>query len=220
MIISEKKSFIFVHNPKAAGTSVRKILTDLHHPEVSLWGFNLFPAVGRVLDVAHIPLDVLLQVHPEIIGLMSNYFSFGFVRHPIQRFFSSVHQFLNVTTKMNKEAIIRDKTLFDRYVSEWACANLDAEAIDTDCRLVHFVPQKRFFYLYNVQCVKAFKVEEMQALPAELQSLGLGNAVHENPSASNLKINGQFDQSGLTKEAREKILAFYADDFAAFGYSA
>lgn len=221
MIVSDSKSFVFVHNPKAAGTSVRKILDPYRNPGTDYWGFRLYPPIGRIVDIAHTPLDVLLQIQPDLIMKLQAFNSFGFVRHPVQRYFSAVHQFLrNFTSDLNSKIVLADKELFDRYVDRFALTALNRDGVELDYRFAHFIPQKRFFFIYNVQLVKAFKIEELASLPPELTALGLSDIGQENSSNLDLKVGGLFDQSALSPAALRKILEFYAEDFDHFGYSA
>jgi len=218
MIVSDSKSFVFIHNPKTAGTSVRKVL-GVYRTGPDLWGYALYPPIGRILDIAHIPLDILIQVHPELFMKIQAYYAFGFVRDPIQRYFSSVQQHIkNFTSDVNRTVILGNKALFEGYVNEFADIALDQERIDTDYRFSHFTQQKRYFFLYNVQCAKFFKIEDKDALPPELAALGISSIGQENASDSGLKVDGLFDESALLPQTRQKILNFYAEDFASLGY--
>jgi hypothetical protein len=220
MIVSDTRRFVFIHNPKAAGTSVRKALTSHHQQELDLWGYTLFPQIGRVMDIAHLPIDVMIEVRPDLFMKIQSYYAFGFVRDPIQRFFSSVHQYLiNFTPSINERVMVSDKKLFDAYVSEFACSGVSREAIDRDYRLAHFIQQKRFFFAYSLPCAKFFRIEDLSdSVPAELAALGITALGQENRTSSLLKPEGRFDESSLTPKARDRILALYQDDFEAFGY--
>jgi len=219
MIVSDSNRFVFIHNPKAAGTSIRKALGAHRGAGLDLWGYALYPSMGRVLDIAHMPLDILIQAHPELFMKIQGYFAFGFVRNPIQRYFSSVHQFiLNFTTDINREVIFRNKALFEAYVNEFADFALNQERIDKDYRFAHFTQQSRYFFMYDVPCAKFFKVEQMDDLPSELTALGITSIGQENASGSALKVGGLFDETALTPEVRLKVREFYAKDFELLGY--
>lgn len=226
MIVSDSKSFVFIHNPKVAGTSIRVILNKWRNPGIEFWGWTLYPQIGAVVDLAHMPLDLLMQLHPEILLRMQSFLSFGFVRDPYQRYFSSVSRYLTWTSDLNRNAITRTRETFERYASEFILANLQGGQIGYDYRLIHFLPQKRFFFLYNNQVVRFFRMEDIEAtpdLPPELAALGLDEmrsetGRKENVTEAHLKVNGKFDPNGLSDEARQKVIELYHEDFEAFGY--
>lgn len=91
MNLSTKKRFIFVHNPKTGGTSIRRALTKEIRPiEQSL----LFKMIRRIGDFAyrypfydflHRPHTTLYQASlllPKTI--FSQYFKFGIIRNPYE----------------------------------------------------------------------------------------------------------------------------------------
>ena len=222
MIVSDSKSFVFVHNPKVAGTSVQLTLNPWRNPGKDFWGWDLYPQAGGLIDLAHMPLDLLIQLHPEIFMRMQSFFSFGFVRDPYQRYFSSVSRYLLWTTDFNKAAVTRTRESFQLYASDFILANLDKDRMGYDYRLIHFLPQKRFFFMFNNQVVRFFRMEDLETnpnFPPELAALGLQGMRKENVSEPHLKVNGLFDPNGLTDEARKKVVEFYAEDFEAFGYA-
>jgi len=220
MIVSDSKSFVFVHNPKVAGTSVRLSLNPWRNPGKDFWGWDLYPHAGGLIDLAHMPLDLLIQLHPEIFMRMQSHFAFGFVRDPYQRYFSSVSRYLGWTTDFNKTAVTRTRESFERYASDFILANLDKERMGYDYRLIHFLPQKRFFFMYDNPVVKYFRMEDLATgeFPADLAALGLQGMRRENVSEPHLKVDGDFDPTGLSDEARAKVIEFYKEDFEAFGY--
>jgi len=220
MIVSDSKSFVFVHNPKVAGTSVRTTLKKWRNPGKDFWGYDLYPQAGGVIDLAHMPLDLLIQLHPEIFLRMQSFFAFGFVRDPYQRYFSSVARYLAWTTNFNKAAVMRTRDSFERYASDFILANLDKEKMGYDYRLIHFLPQKRFFFMFDNQVVKYFRMEDLAVeFPPELAALGLQSMGKENVTENHLKVDGIFNPDGLSSEARQKVIEFYREDFEAFGYS-
>ncbi|MBM4146915.1 MAG: sulfotransferase family protein [Nitrospira sp.] len=90
MLISDKHSFIFVHNPKCAGTSVRKALQNYDTRNNYFWMFAELN--GSKIDKAHMPLHVLKVYSPQVYELFKNYFTFMFVRHPIERCISGFNE--------------------------------------------------------------------------------------------------------------------------------
>ena len=87
MIISDKRKFVFIHNPKTAGTSLRRALVKYHDREVSYWHHLEDIFLDRVIDKAHITMRDF--VHMPDYSSIDEYFSFGFVRNPYDRFYSA-----------------------------------------------------------------------------------------------------------------------------------
>lgn len=84
MLICHGKQFIFIHNYKVAGTSIREALQHLTIPpdeSYKNWLFQkigLLPASNRFPD--HITAEQLRQKLPP--KMFNNYFKFCFVRNP------------------------------------------------------------------------------------------------------------------------------------------
>ncbi len=91
MIISFDKSFLFVHVPKTAGTSIRHVLTHYAHRPEKLWTNRLLNAVGIPINYClgsyphyrfriHDPICRAIQVYPR--DVIEPLFKFAFVRNP------------------------------------------------------------------------------------------------------------------------------------------
>lgn len=93
MIICPTHSFVFVHIPKCAGTSVRVqvLRCDPDHIEQARVGRH--PVLGTI-DYGHIPLDQLRQYFPEHYASIRDMDSFAVLRDPLARFGSALRQVL------------------------------------------------------------------------------------------------------------------------------
>lgn len=96
MIISDRHRFTFIHIPKCAGTSVRRLLEEFDSYEGAFTGrVDSHPALGQ-LDYVHIPLFTLRDYFPKEFSVIQNSWSFAVMRDPFARFASSVSQRLKM----------------------------------------------------------------------------------------------------------------------------
>lgn len=135
MMVSDRKKFIFVHNPKAAGSSIRSALAQYDDRNNVYWDHDDNARLGRVLDKAHITLDDFL-VYPDAL-LIDDYFVFGFVRNPYTRLVSAFHE-------RNKQLGISGDT--DTDINQFIQTELNEINIRFDWKYIHFCPQYFFFY--------------------------------------------------------------------------
>jgi len=120
MIINHTYKFIFVHIPKAAGTSVTEALTVLNSWADQEIGGTVFGE--EVQNAYSVRFGLRKHAHAEriraVVGniLWDRYFTFTFVRHPLGRL-QSVYNFLREWTDGNP---LRDRMLefssFDDFV--------------------------------------------------------------------------------------------------------
>jgi len=91
MIICHSKKFVFVHNPKAGGTSINASLRKFHEDEFPMYGFTTKD--GHVINCQHVRFLELRRYFPEKFDQIKNYAWFGLFRDPVSRFISSVQNF-------------------------------------------------------------------------------------------------------------------------------
>ncbi len=146
MIVSHRQGFIFFHNPKCAGTTVRSALQPWHDDPQIFRGFFEAPFFRGTLDHAHLRLWELQALFPQIFEAAATYRSVIVVRDPFRRFVSAVaHHFRyfqpNVTLAglPPEQQIAAVEAFLDRILS--------LGAIMTDVRFVHFSPQVWFILL-------------------------------------------------------------------------
>lgn len=217
MIISHAHRFAFIHNPKVAGTSVRSALGQYHDYHKTFWHQGMYN--GRVHDLAHIPFTDLLDDDVDAVR-KRGLFIFGFVRDPLERFWSAVHE-------------------FRRQHGDWSIARLPAEDlvcsvlnegnIACDWRFVHFCPQWRFFPTHLSSGngvtlpddVKVFKHEDFRAAWAEITDYlnSLGTGIPAVIPLSNARHRADAKQEHLSTAAIDRLHRLYSIDFRLFGYT-
>jgi hypothetical protein len=143
MIISHHHRFIFFHNPKTAGMSLRAILTRYHDDPIPMHGvFQQQPFVDP-LDFAHLRLWEISVMFPSVMKLAQGYRSLVFVRDPCHQFVSSSDQYF--------KAVYPDLPLINMRPQEQRLTietfieqKLHLATLLTDYRLVHLSPQVWF----------------------------------------------------------------------------
>ncbi len=96
MIISDKHRFVFVHIPKCAGSSIRKVLAPYDDYQGWFDGrVDPHPKYGR-LDFVHLPLELLKEVLPKEYEKVTTYDAYALVRAPRQRFQSAFAQYVKM----------------------------------------------------------------------------------------------------------------------------
>lgn len=206
MLISDRKKFIFIHIPKAAGTTVRKRLIKYEDRNNFYMGFDYNPVLGRRVDKPHLPyLDFLFYEDAKYI---SDYFVFCFVRNPYDRFYSAFQYH-------KKQKKLPDSISFNSYVLQ----HLDPLTIRYNSRFSHFCPQ-HFFTHYKKKCISDFigkcerfeddfiRLEQILGVKTEKKSWNVGN-----PEDGEYKYIKYFQS-----ETIQLVNNFYKDDFLLFDY--
>jgi len=135
MIVNHTAKWVFVHNPKVAGTSVRKILLPYNQSHQELWHQRFVPELQRVVDMSHLSTEEFEAVCPEVDG---TYFRFGFVRDPYARLYSALKEY-------SKQHSVDVHSNVSRR-SEFILNKLTPSGIQYDWSLSHFRPQFMYFY--------------------------------------------------------------------------
>lgn len=110
-MISHKHKSIFVHIPKAAGTSIEmSFLKDLNLDERNrhalLIGLNTNEKAPR--RVSHLTASQMVNDHFISHELFESYFKFAFVRHPVSRLFST-YRYFQLNKYMSFDSFIQNK---------------------------------------------------------------------------------------------------------------
>ncbi|MCB0815869.1 MAG: sulfotransferase family 2 domain-containing protein [Flavobacteriales bacterium] len=137
MIISHKHRFIFIHNYKVAGTSMKAALAPYDARSFGTLGrhgkamvkLGFWPAIYSEDFPAHIRAVELRERVPR--PLFSRYFKFGFVRVPWD-WQVSLYTFMLKNTEHPQHALVKGLADFDAYI-DWR--------VHEDLHL-----QKEFFY--------------------------------------------------------------------------
>ena len=221
MIISDEKEFIFIHNPKCGGTTVRDSLKRFDTHAHWYWGQTKINDI--TIDKAHMSLSILRMHFPEAFKLMSKYFVFGVVRNPYKRVISSY----NEVFFKEFENVMNGSESFDSYKVrlKYFIAKMSAEQIKgwTQSHR-HFILQKNMFYVGR-KCYAdlILKLEELEQAPAVLSvfSEQLSKVSEMWVKRKNERKKDGVDlriENVLTKDSFRKVEQLYSEDFALFGY--
>lgn len=143
MIVAPEYQLVFLHAPKAAGTSIREALEQFHDKNVVTWGLGEHPR-GYSVDLAHMGLDEIAEIYGETWDIMRSGYVFTTIRDPALRFFSSVAEYskhysdqdIRYLPESSRPAYIRK---ICKMLSEHGTAT--AESLLADYRLTHFRAQ-------------------------------------------------------------------------------
>ena len=186
----DDKKVIFVHVPKAAGTSIAK----------AIYGKRM----------GHFPASAYYCVSRE---KFKNYYTFGFVRNPYARLYSA-WRYLALSPHGE------DRAWFEENISSFKCFKsfvmswLDVDKIYS---WKHFVPQTEYVCINGLNMLDdVFKVEYMGDAIKKLESnLGINLEVQkENASGSGVEWIDEYDE-----ETASVVYSIYKKDFENFGYS-
>ncbi|MEM8509759.1 MAG: sulfotransferase family 2 domain-containing protein [Bacteroidota bacterium] len=209
MILSHSKQFIFIHNYKVAGTSVRNALKNYNNK--SFWASNLndkiqfitgnYPKVYAKQFAHHIKAPELQGIISE--DIFTNYFKFGFVRNPWD-WQVSLYKFMLKREKHRQHELVKNMKSFDEYI-DWR--------VHEDLHL-----QKEFFYVEDT-CLMDF-IGKMENLNDDFEiickKIGVTSELkHLNssrkPSDSFLRYYSQ--------KSIDLVFEGYQEDIKLFGYT-
>lgn len=205
MPISDKYSFIFVHNPKTAGDrvasdkSIFDVLAGGHHPAV-----KLRKMVGR--------------------DRFERYFSAAFVRNPYDRVVSAYHYLKDMTTDhrwypfdVNRVAYIRQFDDFEHFCSVFFRFPVAQMKVG---HMLHFMPQHAFICDRMRRPIVNYigRFEALQEGWDEIcRNTGIPPVDYSPGSRSNASSHDDFRCYYSAKVLR-RVNRFYRLDFELFGY--
>jgi hypothetical protein len=201
MIISHRHKFLFSHNPKVAGTSVRKSLSHLHDSPIKNWHQNWEPVLDRVVDSAHIQIPDLRR----LIDL-EEFHVFTLVRDPYERFFSSVSEHCR-----QHQVVIQDAPS----LNAWIRMKLDEVRLRFDWKYIHFCPQH---YFVDWHAGSRFKIESPDDMAAFRSMLEFHTGFHLEEFEVARQANFKFTMRDLDRRSLACINNLYALDFDMLGY--
>jgi len=214
MIVSDRARFVFIHNPKAAGTAVRRTLAPLDDASPAFWKFGFNFRLGRRIDKAHLPLDDLARAFPAAFAKLGAYRSFTFVRNPYQRTRSAFAEWC-VRTGRKRKLADPDwaRSAFRDYV-----AALDPTAVRSSPTWIHACPQHLFVFHRGVQACG--RVGRTESFEADYRSIADWIGVEPAPPAP---LNESARRGGGGRDwydaaSARRVSEFYAADFELFGY--
>jgi hypothetical protein len=212
MIVSHARKFIFIHNPKCAGTSFRTAIDVYDDHGLKFWGLFYNPFFMKNLDYAHLRTWEVAAVFPEIMEKFSSYRSIVFVKNPYTRFVSSVREhFLRFrNNKLSDLSAAEQMARVEKFVEQ----EITLHKVLGDVAYVHFSPQSWFINLGGRRLVT--HIIPMRAGTNFIES---ATGILEIPSLPVERLN----RSSLSSEAilqSPKVLSFiksfYKQDFDLF----
>lgn len=208
MIVSHRYGFVFMHNPKVGGTSVRATIERFHDDETGFWGSD--PAARPApVDRAHLGLDEVAAHYPGTWARMQDYAVFCLVRDPWGRFFSSLaeHSKLHGATDTRFAGPAARRTalmaLRDRLEGLGR-----AEAVMDRYELRHFRPQWIYWHAETAPApsVRALPVERIDALFAAIAArTGTPLVPETRNSADQLDLPGPLSRLAGTARLRDLV---------------
>lgn len=148
MIISHAHRFVFFHNPKAGGTSVRKAIEGFNDTGFGLWGADPAQTAGIETDRAHLGIDEFIRFYPDLWDEVRDYRKFCLCRDPQARFLSSVSEYAKhyggtdlrfATAEENRESVFAAMETLSGFEDAMN------PGLAADLRLTHFKPQKIYW---------------------------------------------------------------------------
>ena len=100
MIVSDSEHFVFIHNPKVGGMTIRAALMAYETRNNRFFEWQWVGHQKVRIDMAHITLQQLRRYFPEVVDQVAPYLKFGFVRNPYARYFSALSQHLKLGGRM------------------------------------------------------------------------------------------------------------------------
>ena len=216
MIISERKNFIFIHNPKCAGTSVRKALADYDTTGEFFWMHDTWN--GKKIDKAHMPLYVFRSRFPDYFALLPSHFSFMFVRNPYDRSvsaFNEIHPEL-VPKDESAKAVETYTTALNAFIGAITKLGLRRNLL----KYRHFVRQSDMAYLGYKRLVDVImKVEEWPRCLVQLDIFlpDVADKIRGGEKQNTRPLKREH-RSYLNRTAIETINTLYQTDFDLFDY--
>lgn len=208
MLLSHEKKFIFIHNYKVAGTSIRDGLKSYNnhsfrssnHLDKLKFLTGVYPRVYASQFASHIWATQLKKELPA--DIFDHYFKFGFVRNPWD-WQVSLYTFMLKTEDHFQHELIKSMKSFDEYI-DWRVHN--------NLRL-----QKNFFYDNNV-CLMDY-IGSMENLNEDFEKIcgriGVDAKLpHLNPSRNDNNYLKYYSKNSL-----EMVAQAFREDIELFKYT-
>jgi hypothetical protein len=210
MIVSYERKFLFIHNPKAAGTAFRKAIEQHHDHHRRFWGLTVDPFLQTQVDLAHLRSWELPVVAPSVFDRLPELRSLVFVRHPGRRFISACFEYFRNferEAEFGAQGAERQVQMIRALIDD----RLSHGLVLSDARYVHFSPQKWFIFLgvrrLASHVLPLFSNHETFASAFDLLELPRTKVTAQNRTA--LPDPGRL----YTPEVRAFVERFYKIDF-------
>lgn len=182
MILNTEKQRCFVHIPKCAGTSVRKVLSHYHDADPAYLNRWIRTDGYGIRYAGHLTAHQLKATDPATYALVNRATIYAVIRDPAERFMSAVYQYcfqeLQPSQYISQSGLsnIVGELLRDLHKAFKDCAPLPVE-------LTHFTPQVEFLS-YPEAKLKLYPISDVSMLVRDfsdgLIDLTPMTFVHEN----------------------------------------
>jgi hypothetical protein len=195
MPISHSKHAVFIHIPKAAGTTIERCMGMQNDESL----YSTYKNEKYKVCPQHLYATEVLELFP----FTNQYYWFTIVRHPLDRLVSEYHYIKNTKCVASKFASLN----FSDFVN---CLDMPV----SDRMLLfdrHLEPQVNF--IRDAVNIEVFKFEQIDDCFNELQ-----NRFHIPFFSHERKSNRKGYKSYYDDLTEKKVKNFYKEDFEVFGY--
>ena len=212
MIISHRHRFVFLHNPKAGGTSVRKAIEPFNDIGFGFWGVAAEETGGRAIDRAHLGLDEFRRFYPDLWERVRRYAMFSLYRDPERRFLSSAFEHAKIYADADFRLLPpgeRRDGLFRIVDRLGRLGRAKPRGAMEDVTLTHFRPQHIYRRLAEGGVeITAFPVGEMARFIAAMsERTGTAIAVRHENAAEALVLPGPLRPLARARGLRRLVAA-------------
>jgi hypothetical protein len=210
VIVSAAHRFVFIHNPKAAGTAFRTAIAPYHDHPTEFWGIVQNAFFNGPVDLAHLRSWELPIVAPRVFAALDSYTSLAFLRDPLPRFLSACAEHFRNFRPQARFAIrppYGQQLLIHRLIRSGDIPS----RVRCDPEFVHFSPQIWFTHLGELRLVRHLLpiASEQDNFSAAFALLGLPPAP---PQAEN-RTPGANWRTVASPEIEAFVRDFYAQDY-------
>ncbi|MGB0505155.1 MAG: sulfotransferase family 2 domain-containing protein [Pikeienuella sp.] len=216
MIINNSRRFLFIHTPKAAGTSVTRELsrfTTFRDIEVggTKYGEKLQDSYSARFDLRkHSTAEAIrTKAGPD---MWRNFFVFAFVRDPYARAYS-LYRFLQKWRDGPHHAAAAEVT-FEEFITSDAVYRGDIEIAKPQA---HWLSNRRGELLPGIDFIGRLEQFD-QDFSFILSTISRRPIAFKSVSKANVSTHSGEWKSAMTFDAQAAIEEIYAADFTLFGY--
>lgn len=219
MEISHSNRFLFVHIPKTAGTSVSEVLRPYSNTlkpnplRTTAHALRLRTSPDRSWFEQHDSIRVILERWGEEV--LSEYFSFAFVRNPYEHAMS--HYFY---TKNYKFGFFNNLSLSDLTFIEYLGWRLQGRDHQRMRRRTRFacMPDQSFYVIDKDENIAVDKIFYSDNVNDALNVICEAAKIPTPAEVPNLRISKNKNRDVLNKEAISLIRRLYERDFVNFEF--
>ncbi|MCH2214320.1 MAG: sulfotransferase family protein [Flavobacteriales bacterium] len=202
MIFSYSKNFLFIHNYKVAGTSIRDVLKKYSYRPHEKFHYQVFRRLGIIPSYhtfrSHGPILEVKNRMPSI--LFNRLFKFGFVRNPWD-WQVSLYHFAQQTENHHQHELISQMN-FEEYI-QWR--------VNEDLHL-----QKDFFTDEKGEIIMDF-IGKMESLEEDFSFVARTIGMDETLSHKN-KSNHTHYRKYYSTKTKDLVYRAFLEDINTFGY--